>query len=141
MAPSITPFLRGGPAHVDDVTFALRLRAMQLVHGGAILSSPTARPQLVGELRWWSRNQLAWFPAFGEGAEEARLVSFDQVQGAQDSLTFMRRRTPLARLSTIASAGVDDPDDYRVGWQLWLEVVPKRRAFIDAAFARLTARR
>ena len=42
-----------------------------------------------------------------------------------------------ALLTPIEKSAVDDPEDYRVAWQLWQEVLPVRQKLIDRAFAGL----
>jgi len=111
-----------------------RLLAINLVHSGAILAASGQEACLVGEFRWNAPHRIAWFPAFGDRLDDARACVFDRTSTEPGAIMFWRGRTRVARLASIDAMEVDDPEDFQIGWQLWLEVVPLRRGFINAAF-------
>ena len=121
------------PADMLDI----RLRTMQLVHDGALIRMTGAGAMLVGELRWWPSSTIAWFPAFADRTDDARVFTFDQVRKAKSRIAFCQEGAVVAELMAISVADVEDPDDYLIGWRLWLEVIPLRRAFIESCFEQI----
>jgi hypothetical protein len=94
---------------------------------------------LVGHLRWLDDGRVFWFAAFGDAPDDGRLFHFDETQVIENyGVYFVTARNVIGYLSTIDAAGVDDPDDYRIGWQLWQEVAPLRQRFINGCCQRLT---
>src|SRR5262249_45607336 len=79
-----------------------------------------------------------WFVAHGDAKADAHGLDFDHVQVVDNlGLCFMRDGHVQAYLSPIGAAQVDDPDDYRIGWQIWREVAPLYDAMIERAFEHL----
>ena len=114
-----------------------QIATMELIHNGAIIQTAGAPAMLVGELRWLLDSAIAWIPAFADRPDDTRLFSFDQVQVRESRIVFTNAGVTTAEIAAISAAVVDDPDDYRVGWQLWLEVAPLRRSFLESCFARV----
>lgn len=128
------PLEAGAPTATD-----VRLWTMELVHNGALLRETAgAAPCLVGELRWLGPAQIGWFPAFADRPEDARVFVYDRAEVSPARAAFYAHGAVVAELTQIDQTVVEDPDDYRIGWQLWLEVAPLRRRFVDACFERLT---
>lgn len=133
MAPRTDPAVRGlVPGALTKGGVDLRLWTMEIVHNGALIRSAHLPPTLLGELRWIAPSSIGWYPAFGDRLDDARHFTYDAYQIGRGSITFFDGNIEVAELTTIDRAGLPDPDDYRVAWQLWLEIVPLRRAFIDA---------
>lgn len=116
------------------------LAAQRLVTAGAIMTLPGPRleQQLVGYLEWLEPQRLFWFTAYGEALSDGHLLEFDTLQTHQRGITFSAGGRIVSLLTTIDHAGVDDPDDYRIAWQLWQEVAPLRRTLIEACAHALT---
>lgn len=111
-----------------------------LFREGAVLA-PAEEPHyrmLVGALRWSSSRAIFVFAAYGEDARDARLMQFDGAAVAENGVVhFSRNGRLLATLSPIEKSGVDDPDDYRIAWQLWQQVMPLRTQAIDRCYAEM----
>ena len=124
------------PAPVSDV----HDRVNDLVGQGAVMTicnSPCA-PYLVGALRWLDYDQsLAIFAANGDRASDAHVVRFDRVVEKDRAVHFFTGEQHVAALVTIADADVDDPDDYKVGWEIWQHVAPMKRDFVSDVLSRL----
>jgi hypothetical protein len=112
----------------------------QMVQAGAVMAvagSP-ASYDLVGAFRWTDEQHVMWFVAHGDAELDAHALSFDHVQVVDNlGLCFMRDGRVQAYLSRIETAQVDDPEDYRIGWQIWREVAPLYDAMIERAFDHL----
>jgi hypothetical protein len=109
--------------------------AQRLVAGGAIMSLPEPRLEqhLVGHLEWVEPRRLFWFTAYGESLTDGHVLEFDAVHVADgQGVYFSTSGNIVSYLTAIDQAKVDDPDDYRIAWQLWQEVVPLRRSLIEA---------
>lgn len=103
----------------------------------AVAGSP-ASYDLVGSFRWVSEQEVMWFVAHGDDETDAHGLVFDHVQLVDElGLCFMRDGRVQAYLSPIETAQVEDPDDYRIGWQIWREVAPLYDAMIERAFEHL----
>lgn len=106
------------------------------VHGAVLhLLTATRRVYLVGELSWLGPCQLFWFTAHGDRADDGHVLGFDAVRVAPHAVTFLRERAPIARLTRIEEAEVDDTEDYAVAFSLWRQVAPARRHLIEQARA------
>lgn len=108
--------------------------AHQLVSAGAIMTLPEPRfeQHLVGHLEWIEPRRLFWFTAYGETLQDGRLLDFDSLQVIEGSgIYFSRAGNIVSHLMPIDQARVEDPDDYRIAWQLWQEVAPLRRPLIE----------
>ena len=106
----------------------------ELVASGAIITLPglPLERMLVGEFRWL-RDQLAFvFPAFGESVSDARLVPCDGIKVHAFGICFAFRGRITGLLSPIEKSAVEDPDDYRIAWTLWNEVVLIKRPALDS---------
>lgn len=117
---------RVGPAEAEAL-------AQHFVNGGAILTPsgcPVAR-FLVGHLALLDPQRIFWFTAYGDSTADGHVLEFDDARLAEPGgLTFLKDGRVAGCLSPIAQAGVDDPDDYRIAWQLWQEVAPLRGRLI-----------
>lgn len=106
---------------------------------GAILTLPgnPVRRHLVGHLAWVGPQQLFWFTAHGDTLEDGHAIEFDEMEDVTNlRICFYRAGELIASLAPIAAAGVEDPDDYLIAWQLWHEVSPRRTALIEACLRR-----
>lgn len=112
----------------------LQLHSATLFQLGAVIVREGREPQLVGDLRWLDVNRIAWFPAFGDRAADAREFSFADAVANADHIVFRETRGTVMLLSEIGAAPVDDRDDYSVAWLIWQQVVPLRRALIERAY-------
>lgn len=118
---------------------ALRVRAAidRLFEDGMIATlSDEPRPILIGELEWSDGAGLVLFTAHGDGPADVHQLIFDDVMiNSRGSATFLRAGDVVGALHAIDDADVDDPDDYRIAWQLWQEIAPARRDLIARCFA------
>lgn len=115
--------------------------AERLVSQGAVmtLAGLPLRHHLVGCLRWPEPNLILWFVAHGDSERDGYALSFDEIQVVPGvGIAFLQDGAVLAYLTRIASAQLEDPDDYLIGWQIWKEVAPLHEAVMARAFARLT---
>jgi hypothetical protein len=123
-----------------DASRRVREISDQIVQSGAVMAvagSP-ASYDLVGAFRWTDEHHVMWFVAHGDAETDAHELGFDHVQAIDNlGLCFMREGRVQAYLSPIETAQVDDPDDYRIGWQIWREVAPLYDAMIERAFDHL----
>ena len=119
-----------------------RAAAEALYREGAIAALPgETAAMLVGDLRWRDAGGVLLFAAYGDGPGDARLVCFDQtVQDDANSVSFVHEGHVAATLRRIETAAVDDPEDYRIAWQLWQQVAPLRSGVIDRCYATLEQR-
>jgi hypothetical protein len=110
------------------------LAAHELVSAGAIMTVPGPQPaqNLVGHLEWLESRRIFWFTAYGETLADGHLLDFDSLQVVEGrGIYFARQGNIVSQLTPIDQANVEDPDDYRIAWQLWQEVVPLRRPLIE----------
>lgn len=109
-----------------------------LFRQGAILfvCAEADAPYLVGDLRWPGDSAVSVFIAFGDGPRDVRhFVLDDLVLEPDGGVSFRCTERICARLQAIERARVDDPDDYRIAWQLWQQVAPLRQTLIDRSYA------
>src|SRR5207249_4014230 len=120
------------PIHVQAI-------AEQVVGQGAVITIPgmPIRRDLVGCLRWINDSQIMWFVAHGDSDRDAFALTFDEVRIVKNlGIGFIKGGVLRGYLTKISEAQVEDPDDYRIGWQIWKEVAPLHGAVIERAFAR-----
>ena len=104
------------------------------------LPGPDLGRHLVGYLEWLGARRLFWFTAYGESLADAHLLEFESLHViAERGVYFSAGGNLIASLTTIDHANVEDPDDYRIAWQLWQEVAPLRRKLIDDCCATLAS--
>ncbi len=117
-----------------------RIVIQHIVNAGAILHTPgRTTGDLVGDWRWQSDNSVFWFTAFGDAVRDGHCLHFESLQFVRSyGVCFYREGTVAAYLTTIAAAHLEDPDDYRVAWQLWQQVAPLQRNFIAQCYRELT---
>lgn len=125
------------PSHL-----AARDIAEQIAASGGIITLPGVPliRQLVGQLRWGGDHSVFWFTAFGDGEGDAHALRFDEIQVHPVGVCFVDRSGIVAFMAPIEKAAVEDPEDYRVAWKLWQEVVPMRQKVISDALIKLAAR-
>ena len=113
-----------------------RVIAERLVADGAVFAfAAPAAPILVGDLRWSDPDAVLIFAGNGDRVSDTHFVRYDEALPQPDgSVEFVRAGSPAGRLQRIATATVEDPDDYRIGWQLWQCVAPLRRKLIERCF-------
>lgn len=120
----------------------LQSATSQLAANGAVLqvwNSPV-RAYLVGELHWLDPNRMFWFTAHGDREDDGHVLEFDAAEVVDgDAVHFFRRGSRVGRLAGIATAGVDDPEDYTVAFSLWQQVAPRTQPLIRKARARFEA--
>lgn len=116
---------------------SVRAAVERLLATGAIVTlSGEPRPILVGACEWRDARHCLLFAAHGDAVADAHAMAFDEaLVNAGGSVTFLRDDHVVGALHAIDDADVDDPDDYRIAWQLWEEVAPMRQAFIERCFA------
>jgi hypothetical protein len=99
------------------------------MHGGDSGAS------MVGDLRWLEANRIFWFAAHGDSFCDAHVFTFDEaIVQSNSCVSFRRRGLDRAVFSTIDTAPVDDPQDYQIAWQLWLQMAPLRAQFIENCY-------
>lgn len=106
------------------------------------MCSPTDGVYLVGELDWVDSRRLFWFTAHGDRIDDGHLLQFDgAVALGPQAISFLRDGQAVAHLTSIASAAVDDVEDYAVAFSLWHQTAPACHKLIDEAreFALTTA--
>jgi hypothetical protein len=114
------------------------LLADRVVAQGAIMTlpEPPVSRFLVGHFVWMDARRVFWFTAYGDSTADGHLLEFDESLPNENlEISFLRNGRIVGQLTPIEQAGVDDPDDYRIAWQLWQEVAPLRAAMIDNSFA------
>lgn len=121
----------------------LEAAAHHIVAGGAIMTvpqTPVAR-RLVGTLSWLEPQRVFWFTAYGDTRADGQLMEIDEARPVAGGIgiQFLNNGRVVGCLMPIEHAGVDDPDDYRIAWQLWQEVAPLRTAMIERCAAELAA--
>lgn len=126
------PALRAEPRENADDIVAL---------GGVLtLAGVPLQRFLVGDLRWLGEHRMAWFTAFGDKAEDALVLDFDHLEVRPIGVCFIQDGAVVALLSQIEKSALEDPDDYRIAWQLWQDVRPLREGFMNAAFGSVATR-
>lgn len=115
----------------------------QMVAVGAVITRPGTPlvRELVGALRWTGERELFWFTAFGEKPADGHLVAYDEIEIHSVGVCFVHGGAIAALLSTIEKAALDDPDDYRVAWRLWQEILPLREPLIRSVLDGLLQKR
>lgn len=126
---------------LDVSTTRVRAAVDRLFTLGAIAAlTDEPRPILVGEVEWMDDTNLFVFAAHGDAPADAHRLTFDDaVINSRGSVTLLRDEHVVGVLHAIDDADVDDPEDYRIAWQLWQEVAPLRRELIDRCFEALQA--
>lgn len=89
-----------------------------------------AEHYLVGDFSWLEGNRVFWFAANGDAGADAHVLDFDDVILDDDGLHFFLEGRRVAVLESIGRARVEDPDDFRIAWQIWQQVAPLRRPLI-----------
>jgi hypothetical protein len=115
------------------------LATQRLVAAGAIMTlpEPPCGQHLVGYLEWLEPQRVFWFNAYGESAEDGHLLDFDALKVIEGRGIYLSSQGVIvSQLTPIDQARLDDPDDYRIAWQLWQEVVPLRRPLIETLCTR-----
>lgn len=120
----------------ESALVAARAASDALCASGAIASlTGEPRPILVGHLQWLSVHELLIFTAYGDAPSDAHLLQFDEAMVSEGgSITFLCRGHVAGAIHRIEEADVDDPDDYRIAWELWQEVAPLHRPLIERCF-------
>ena len=117
-------------------------RAGDLIEHGAILvlpDDPTAS-WLVGDACWVDDTSVMLFVAYGESPKDVRRLDFDRMACVREGrVEFSRAGRGIGTLSAIDQAGINDPDDYHIAWQLWQQVAPLRQKLIRACFDSIEA--
>lgn len=117
----------------------LQSATSRLAAEGAVLevwNSPS-RSFLVGELQWMDPNRLFWFTAHGDRVEDGHVLDFDFACCADDgNVQFFRSGRLVGKLTGIAAANVEDPEDYTVAFSLWQQVAPRTHSLIERSRAR-----
>lgn len=118
----------------------VKTAAETLYRNGAVLEfadDPSAA-MLLGDLQWSEQGGVLAFAAYGEGPRDARHLRFDHAAYDGDATVwFSREGRMLATLRRIEDAEIEDPQDYRIAWQLWQQVAPLRRNVIDNSYTAL----
>lgn len=86
---------------------------------------------LVGEFAWLTPTRVFWFAANGDSDADVHTLEFEHVIRKRDGLHFFHDGKQVGQLAPIDQAHVEDPEDFRVAWQIWQTVAPTRRALID----------
>jgi hypothetical protein len=118
----------------------IELLAQRVVGNGAIMTLPGCPilRSLVGHFVWLDPQRVFWFTAYGDTVADGHLLEFETTRASSAGVYFLNKGQVAACLTNIDEAGVDDPDDYRIAWQLWQEVAPLRSGLIEEACAQLT---
>ena len=119
-------------------TSPLRQTADALAASGAVMTvwNSPAEHYLVGDFSWIDANKIFWFAANGDTRADGHVLEFEEVEtGSDGRVRFLREGILVGLLSPIERADVEDPDDYRVAWQIWQQVAPARHALIAEARA------
>lgn len=135
MSKALTVSPAVGPSRSNDLVDAL-------VSSGAILTLAgiPVRRHLVGRLVWLASDRFFWFTAHGDTVDDGDVLEFDECHAISDQwICFYRAGQLAACLAAIPAAGLEDPDDYLIAWQLWHEVVPRREKLIWNSLARFAA--
>ncbi|HVU33462.1 MAG TPA: hypothetical protein VHE61_08500 [Opitutaceae bacterium] len=116
----------------EEITVALAARGA-IMH---VIGQP-ALYYLVGSFAWLGPRHVFWFVAHGDAEVDGRVIEFDESQVLnRERIAFVRNRSVVAYLVSIENAGVEDPDDYHVAWQIWQQVAPAQSGFIARLLAR-----
>jgi hypothetical protein len=112
----------------------LRPIADRIFRHGAVIVCGDATPILVGDFRWEEPGRINWFRAFGDRATDAASFSFDFARAEDARIVFRHSTGGEIELLAIDQAKLEDPDDYRVAWQIWQHVGPLHRRLIETAY-------
>lgn len=114
----------------------LQSATSQLAANGAVLhvwNSPV-HSYLVGDLDWLDENRMFWFTAHGDREDDGHVLEFDMAEFVDGQVVeFFHRGQRVGLLTDIATAKVDDPEDYAVAFSLWRQVEPRTRHLIRRA--------
>jgi hypothetical protein len=92
------------------------------------------RHHLVGAWRWVDASTVCWFTAHGDSPLDAHILHFDEAEeDGKGGVCFRQKETVVGHLTPINQAGVEDPDDYVIGWQIWQEVAPLHAPLVARA--------
>ncbi len=108
-----------------------------IVREGGIMTLPGSplERHLVGHFEWLADSEAFMFPAFGERNADGRLIAFTELSVSTTGVCFINGARIAGYLCAIDKAALEDPDDYRVAWRLWQEVLPRQRRVIENARA------
>ena len=127
---------RHGPGELArEGARSARAAAEEMAAGGAIMTVagvPAVR-QLVGHLDWLDENRVFWFPAFGDKPQDGAVLAFSQATVVPTGICFLEREVIAGFLAPVATAAVEDPEDYAVAWRLWQQIKPLRQGLIAEA--------
>jgi hypothetical protein len=103
---------------------------------GAVASlSSEPRPRLIGDMQWLEGRELLIFTAYGDGPADVHCLRFDEaLLNERGSIIFMCGGHVAGTIQCIEDSDVDDPDDYRIAWQLWQEVAPIYQPLIQRCY-------
>jgi hypothetical protein len=104
---------------------------------GGIMHGGPDGAAMVGEMRWIDANRIFWFAAHGDSRRDAYVLDFDEAIVERNSICFRRNGVVQRVFSVIAEAPIDDPEDYRIAWQLWQQISPLRAPFIERCYRAL----
>lgn len=119
-----------------DVWMTAKSASAVLSTNGAIaILTGEPRPILIGDLQWLDGQELLIFTAYGDAPTDAHRIHFDEAL-VHDSgnITFMCGGHVVATIQRIEDADIDDPDDYRIAYQLWRDVAPLYRPLIERCY-------
>jgi hypothetical protein len=104
---------------------------------GAVLTLPGTPPItiLVGRLFFCEPGVALVFPAFGEAPEDTLVLKFDHTAAYPFGVAFCRGNDVCALLGPIEQARLEDPDDFKVAWQLWNEMEALRSGVTEYSIA------
>ena len=122
-----------------DVRMTPRCASATLATNGAIAILPgEPRPILIGDLQWLEGDEILIFTAYGDAPSDAHHVCFDEaLVHASGNITLMRAGQVAATFQRIEDADIEDPDDYRIAYQLWRDVAPLYQSRIERCYAAL----
>jgi hypothetical protein len=105
---------------------------MWMCSGETVWHSP-AEHFLVGDFAWLGPTQVFWFAANGDSTADEHVLEFEQVEQKDDGLHFFAGGRRVGLLSAIEEAAVEDPDDFRIAWQIWQQIAPLRGGLLERA--------
>lgn len=108
-------------------------RSTDLARHVAVITVWQSPPEsyLVGQLQWLSESRLFFFAANGDGPADAHQLEFDSSLLDSGAVRFFRAGKLVGLLTPLERADVPDPEDYRVGWQIWQTNAPMKQPLID----------
>lgn len=108
-------------------------RSTELAREGAIITVWNSPPEsfLVGRLQWLSDTRLFFFAANGDGPADAHELEFDTSHVQDGAVQYFRGGKLVGLVTSLEQARVADPEDYKVGWQIWQITAPMKQPLID----------